>query len=103
VERPNARRRYNPVAEEAWQPRRLAAAGADLLVRSAQQSKTGPNHDRARADPAKAIALRRPPPPRFIRNSRLARHLAAKAAFDPKRPADADMLRPLEYAALAAA
>lgn len=96
----------SPAAEEPWQtapPRRRA--GVELLVRAAQQSKTGPNHDPALgADPAKGDRFTAAAAAAVYPQLALALHLASKANFDPKRPADLDTLRALnENAALVAA
>ncbi len=94
-----------PVAEEAWQSsaaRRRAAV--DVFVRAAQ-SKARKIHDPALgADPAQGDRFAAADAAAVYSQLAIARHVAAKAGFDPKRTADADTLRSLgENLALAAA
>lgn len=96
----------SPVAEEPWQlsPARRRAS-VEILLRSAQQDATGPKHDPTLgADPAKGDRFNPDAAKSVYPQLALARHLAAKAGFDPQVDADAAAERAIaENIALAAA
>jgi serine/threonine protein kinase len=84
--------------EETWQaaPARRRA-GTDLLVRAAQQGKTGPNHDPALGeDPAKGDRFTAEAATAVYPQLALARQLADKADFDSKHPADSETVKALK-------
>jgi serine/threonine protein kinase len=84
--------------EETWQlaPARRRA-GADLLVRAAQERKTGPDHDPALGeDPATGDRFNAEAAAAVYPQLTLARQLADKAEFAPDRPADQKTLAALE-------